>query len=301
MPSSSLSSEVPVATLTPCASTCVNAASSACSGCDICADANFQTRMFSCIQGECQAAELADAHLYMAVRCGTTASPPGQVTATTPFLPSNSNADIIIQTSNGNTTSQIVSPSSTVLTHSSSGGTSTATSSHTPAQTSQTTVHRNSSRTAAIAASVVAAIVVFTLAIVLIRLRRRKLRIRERRTPDQFLDSHKHTVQKRPTEKGTVPLSAESAATEINSQFQSNSPSAATMLDDTETQQTIHSPREDPDNAPFTAEESTATSSEPPLEAQAAHGEEPMTLRMRRLEAQVAALLAESSPPSYSG
>ncbi|KAJ6459069.1 hypothetical protein C8R45DRAFT_942491 [Mycena sanguinolenta] len=143
-------------------------------------------------------------------------------------------------------------------------------------------LNRSSPRTAAIATSVVTVIVVFTLGIVLVRMRKRNLRIREHRTPDQFLNSQEHIVPKPPAKNGTVPAGAESAEPEVN---QSNL-LGAPMLDDTETKQTR--PRDDPDNAPSTdipvvaPEESAATPSDPRLEV--VHEEETMGLRMRRLK-----------------
>ncbi|KAF7353523.1 1,2-dihydroxy-3-keto-5-methylthiopentene dioxygenase [Mycena sanguinolenta] len=220
---------------------------------------------------------------------------PEKVTATTPFLPSNSNADIFIQTRN-----QFIRRNfnCNIQLHSSSDF---------PYDRPQVTVHvfptlparlippnRDSPRNAAIAASVVVAIVVFTVAIVWVRIRRRKLRIRERRIPNQFLDAQEHIVQKLPAEKGTVPAGAEINQSPLLS---------APMLDDTERKQT--SPRDNPDNVLLTdipivvPEETAATSSEPPLEA-SQHGEETMSLRMSRLEAQMTALLAENPPPKYS-
>ncbi|KAJ6461765.1 hypothetical protein C8R45DRAFT_941158 [Mycena sanguinolenta] len=194
------------------------------------------------------------------------------VTATTPFLPSNSNADI----------------SDTVKETSSSGqtSTSTATSIHTPAQTSPTPAHRNSPQTAAIAGSVVAVIVVLTLALVLVRLRRRKLRIRQRRIPKQFLDSQEHIVPKSPPKKGTVPAGAESAEAEIN---QSNSVGEAVLAEAQLKHSETVAPGAAPEGLPLTesvavgAEESAPAQSDP---QEAAREEQTMTLRMRRLEAQ---------------
>ncbi|KAF7353387.1 hypothetical protein MSAN_01527500 [Mycena sanguinolenta] len=161
MSSSSLSSEAPApSTLNPCAATCFFAAGNACPDCDPCFDANFMAMMSS---------------IWMNFIALVKPHPrPEKVTATTPFLPSNSNADILIQPSTG---------------ISSSGGTATATSSHASPQTPLKTVHRYSPWTAAIATSVVTDIVALTLAILLVRMRKRKLRTRERRTLDQLPDS----------------------------------------------------------------------------------------------------------------
>ncbi|KAJ6464966.1 hypothetical protein C8R45DRAFT_939812 [Mycena sanguinolenta] len=138
--------------------------------------------------------------------------------------------------------------------------------------------NRNSPRTAAIAV--------------------RQLRIREHRIPEQFLDSREHIVQKPRTKKGTV-----SAEAEVN---QSNSVGEV-VLDEAQLKQP-EAPHADPEWIPFNgspdvgAEESAAAQSGP---QEATQEEETMTLRMRRLEAQMGALLAiglpEGSPPSYYG
>ncbi|KAJ6461785.1 hypothetical protein C8R45DRAFT_1108534 [Mycena sanguinolenta] len=176
------------------------------------------------------------------------------VTETLPFLPVNTDADnshfIATQTS------------------------------HTPPQASQTTVH--SPRTAAIAASAVTAIVVFTLALVLIRLRRHKSAIRQRRIPEQFLDSREHIVQMPPAKKGTVPIGAESAEANVN---ESNSVGEAVLYEIQLKHPETLAPRADSESVPFTdsavvGEEERAAG--PSGLQEAAEDEETMSLRVRR-------------------
>ncbi|KAJ7926452.1 hypothetical protein B0H13DRAFT_1862285 [Mycena leptocephala] len=83
--------------LSKCAATCHNAAGAAvcpdlATTCQ-CTNANFRSDFLSCVQGECQAAELDNPQQFVASLCGTvslTAKP----TATVPFLPTNANVDI---------------------------------------------------------------------------------------------------------------------------------------------------------------------------------------------------------------
>ncbi|KAF7324901.1 CFEM domain-containing protein [Mycena kentingensis (nom. inval.)] len=85
--------------LTPCILGCINAAA-ADSPCGsftnvscVCTDADFQFKSGTCFQAECQASEVGPALALQSANCGTqsaTAAP----TASTPFLPSNSAADI---------------------------------------------------------------------------------------------------------------------------------------------------------------------------------------------------------------
>ncbi|KAJ6465000.1 hypothetical protein C8R45DRAFT_1079992 [Mycena sanguinolenta] len=165
--------------------------------------------------------------------------------------------------------------------------------------------NRNIPRTAAVAGSVVTVIVVLTVALVLVRIRRHKLRTPQRRIPEQFLKSQEHILQTPPAKKGTV-----TAEAEVN---QSNSVGEA-VLDEAQLKHSetvapeTAAPGAAPESVPLTdgaavaAEESAAAPSGP---QEAAGDEETMTLRMRRLEAQMGALLAiglpEGSPPSYSG
>ncbi|KAJ6448148.1 hypothetical protein C8R45DRAFT_1224759 [Mycena sanguinolenta] len=58
-----------------------------------CIDANFPFDFLSCVQGECQAAEVNSAYHFLASECGA-AFLSATDTDTTPFLPSNPNADI---------------------------------------------------------------------------------------------------------------------------------------------------------------------------------------------------------------
>ncbi|KAF7372826.1 hypothetical protein MSAN_00488600 [Mycena sanguinolenta] len=250
----------PLHTLTPCASTCHDEAMAAgCTpGCQ-CVGAEFQFRWFSCMQGECQAAELDSAHQYLKQNCGTV-SPTGTPTATTSFLPPNAQADI-------NDSTQTAAPtSSSARNTSSSGGSLTATSnSSTPTETNQTVHSKNGAPTVAIAASIAAGILIGALIIFIFRARRRK-QIRAPMVPEQFLES-----------KSGVEHTGRSAklaqrARRVNWVQEAVSDDAPT------------STRADPGNEP-----SSDTGEE-----------EPMALRMRRLEAQVGALLAESTPPSYS-
>ncbi|KAJ6464981.1 hypothetical protein C8R45DRAFT_939825 [Mycena sanguinolenta] len=172
-------------------------------------------------------------------------------------------------------------------------------SNHAPAQTSQATVQKNSSQTAAVAGSVVTAIVVFTLVLVLVRLRSRKLRIRERRIPEQFLDFRERSLQNPPAKKGAVPIGAQSTEAEVNPSI---SVGDEAQLERPET----FAPRVEAASVTLTdSGVGAAAAASDPQEATRELEEDTMTLRVRRLEAQMGALLAiglpEGSPPSYSG
>ncbi|KAJ6471478.1 hypothetical protein C8R45DRAFT_419337 [Mycena sanguinolenta] len=158
--------------------------------------------------------------------------------------------------------------------------------------------------TAAIAAFVASAIVISTLAIILFRIRRRRSRIRERRTPDQFFGSQEHIVQIPPAKAALVVL--ESTEPKVN---RLNLLGAPVLADAERKRATQKTPRHDsadsqlPGRPIVVPEESAAATSDP--EEVARGDEETMTLRVRRLEAQFEALLAgglpDSSPPSYYG
>ncbi|KAJ7318551.1 hypothetical protein DFH08DRAFT_892223 [Mycena albidolilacea] len=93
------------AALGPCALTCITDAAAA-TECNIlgnltcvCTNPDFQFKSMSCIQSECQAAELGAAIGAQQQQCGgagssTTLSVTGTPSATNPFLPSNSASDI---------------------------------------------------------------------------------------------------------------------------------------------------------------------------------------------------------------
>ncbi|KAJ6471541.1 hypothetical protein C8R45DRAFT_419896 [Mycena sanguinolenta] len=282
----------------------------------------------------------------------TSASPSTAPTATVPFLPSNENEDINspAQTSSSNPTEASVtavtgqttaSPASTFSRESSFGDIS-ASSTNTPTQT--TSQHSVSSSPDPI------------------QTRKRtdsgysgfcRMRMREHRTPDQFLDFQEHRARKR-TDSGysgfcrmrmrehrtpdqfldfqehraqipsakTVDVPAvlvsprqmlhlnprtavlEPAEPQVD---QSNSQDAP-VLGDTDIKRPVQSPHENsadtqlPDRPVVVPAENVPPQSGPP---EAAHDEETMSLRMRRLEARVEALLAvrlpDSSPPSYYG
>ncbi|KAF7353542.1 hypothetical protein MSAN_01544000 [Mycena sanguinolenta] len=340
MSSSSLSSQAPASTLSPCAQTCFDATLNIiCLACNYCTDVNFLAKMFSCVQGECQAAELDQAHQDIEVFCSTgclagvqlflirpiLVSATGKVTASTPFLPSNSNADRFIRTSVASSSvltssssggpSTVTSSPNAASIHSSSGGTSFPTSSHTPAQTSQTTIHRNSPRTAVIVASVVTSIVVLTLAILLVRMRRRRLHTREQRVPQQFLESgsREHIARRPSTRKvhapaGADPVQANPVQEAVSDEAQLKHAAPISSGGNTDNEGLIDLAVDTV--APNGAERPTPLNDpqEPAL------NEETVTLRLRRVEAQLEgirrlearfdALLAvgqESSPPSYSG
>ncbi|KAJ6536849.1 hypothetical protein B0H19DRAFT_1270556 [Mycena capillaripes] len=189
----------------------------------------------------------------------------GRPTATAPFLPPNSNADI-----GSSKVENPVAPSPEI---SSSGGTSTATSSTSdiqPQLTSHQTasssavptqpVHRNGAQTGAIAASLVAVILIGAVVLFLFWVRRRRQRSRERRVPEQFIQWKEHIVPEPVMMKLDAPASAESAEVVIPADSQSE---------------------------------------------ESAGDEQMVTLRVRRLEAQFETLLSlglpEDSPPRYSG
>ncbi|KAJ6465451.1 hypothetical protein C8R45DRAFT_939641 [Mycena sanguinolenta] len=180
------------------------------------------------------------------------------------------------------------------------GGTSTVTSNtstltQTSAQQSLSsspvpiqTVDRKGARTAAIAASVASAVVVFSLAFILIRIRRHRLGILQR-TPEQFLDSQEHTAQIPSAKTVDVPAVLvsprqmlrlkprtavlEPAGPQVD---QSNWPDAP-VLGDTDVQRPVQSPRENsadtqlPDRPVVVPAENVPPQSDPP---EAAHDEE---------------------------
>ncbi|KAF7366138.1 CFEM domain-containing protein [Mycena venus] len=345
--------------ISPCADTCFFAAAAAVAGCGnpspdincVCTNADFQFKWISCVQAECQAAELDKVDQWLAEECGAQSlSITGKPTATTPFLPSNSNADIgttKVQTTTNPRSTEISSSGGTSIATvrtsdtpaqstdprpteiSSSGKIPTATSgtSDTPAQStsyqnssptasptsspnavptgSPTAVplqiaHRNRARTAAIAASVVCVVLVVAVVISLFQVRRSRRRIRERRVPEQFIESREHIVPEPSTMKVGASASAESAEAEVD---QPRLVGAAASNE----AQLKHG---------ATANLSAGTANLQPLVAsaegvaplsdseQATRDEETVTLRLRRLEAQVETFLSlglpEGSPPRYS-
>ncbi|KAF7372808.1 CFEM domain-containing protein [Mycena sanguinolenta] len=345
--------------LSPCAMSCTMAAAAA-ENCNLaersclCNNADFQFKAKSCIQGECQPAELDDAQQLLSSECGP-ASPTAAPTATTPFLPANTNADINettnplpnstsisddpttpvsssedpSQTVHSSTsisddpTTQLAAPVSSPpavsssehpsqTVHSSSAGLSNATSSvrkPSPSTSSSPgtiqTRHSNGVPAGAIVASVGAGILIVGL-IIFLRFRLQRQRVREHRAPEQFLDSREHMVQTPRANTAIVPADTQPAEAEL---FQSSELATTLALEESQLKNeavpaSLRAHENLPEtNDPVVAPEDSAGVTE------VASDEETMTLRMRRLEAQVArmdALLAAGfpepgSPPSYCG
>ncbi|KAF8193203.1 hypothetical protein K438DRAFT_845690 [Mycena galopus ATCC 62051] len=119
--------------LSKCAATCHNAAGAAvcpdlATTCQ-CTNANFRSDFLSCVQGECQAAELDNAQQFVAGLCGTV-SLSAKPTATVPFLPTNPNADINEPSHTSIALSNSSSSARNVSSSSSAGESITATPSH---------------------------------------------------------------------------------------------------------------------------------------------------------------------------
>ncbi|KAJ7212791.1 hypothetical protein C8J57DRAFT_300401 [Mycena rebaudengoi] len=282
-------------TLSKCAATCHIAAGAAvcpdlATTCQ-CTNANFRSDFLSCVQGECQAAELDNAQQFVASLCGTvslTAKP----TATVPFLPTNANADI----------NKPSHASVSLSTSSSSARNETGS----PNTGSTQTVDRNGAAAGAIAASVV--IVVFILALVIFVwwwIRKRRQRIRERRFPAQFLESAS-PVQRVVRSPAKIKVAA---ATDVETQAEvaGTTMPQGVALDETQPEEGAPARTHNLRLINFSdvpAEENAAQASNA---QDAAHTEETVTVRLRRVEWQLAALLTpaveslEELPPSYWG
>ncbi|KAJ6474416.1 hypothetical protein C8R47DRAFT_1324190 [Mycena vitilis] len=99
--SAAQASATAIAALSPCALTCITAAASA-SDCQtpanvtcLCTNADFQQKSGSCLTLECQASEVGAAIGLQQSQCGAASlSVSGKPSATAPFTPSNSAADI---------------------------------------------------------------------------------------------------------------------------------------------------------------------------------------------------------------
>ncbi|KAJ6566200.1 hypothetical protein B0H19DRAFT_1066529 [Mycena capillaripes] len=295
-------------TLSKCAATCHNAAGAAvcpdlATTCQ-CTNANFRSDFLSCVQGECQAAELDNVQKFVTGLCGTvslTAKP----TATVPFLPINANADI-------NEPSHTSSSARNV--NSSPGEDITATYSHAPAQTSQETgppktgstqtVDRNGVPAGAIAASVVIVVLVVALVIfVWWWIRRRRQRIRERRFPAQFLESAS-PVQRVVRSPSIIKVAA-ATAVETQAEVAGATLAQGVALDETPPEKGAPARSHNlrlMNLSDVPAEENASQASNA---QDAAHTEEAVTVRLCRVEAQLAALLTpavespEELPPSY--
>ncbi|KAJ6448141.1 hypothetical protein C8R45DRAFT_948133, partial [Mycena sanguinolenta] len=279
-------------TLSPCAWIWHDAAVAAgcTSGC-MCVGANFQFRWFSCMQGECQAAELDTVHQYLNVTCGTL-SPAGPPMATTSFLPPNSHVDIH-------------DPTQTVYVLLQRHGHDSYICSHQfkrkfkrhkynfprrKPNCNPQYEHLNSElKRGAQAGVIVASVVTVILLIVLVifwRLRRHRQQVQRHRAPEQFLESLKN-IAPTPTEKVRTLASAESTvAAEVE---QPN------LLVARRAQRkqiaTLANPRPDSDNLRLAdsfvvapGESAGATAPRTPQEP--SEDEDTVTLRVRRLEAQ---------------
>ncbi|KAJ7831398.1 hypothetical protein B0H14DRAFT_3464099 [Mycena olivaceomarginata] len=133
--------------ISPCANTCFFAAA-AVAGCGtpspdidcVCTNADFQFKWISCVQAECQAAELDKVNQWPAEECAAQSlSVTGKPTATTPFLPSNSNADIVnTDTIAPHSTPTEISSSGTINSNSEAKGPSATTTKSATSGTSNT-------------------------------------------------------------------------------------------------------------------------------------------------------------------
>ncbi|KAJ7911979.1 hypothetical protein B0H13DRAFT_2327835 [Mycena leptocephala] len=360
-------------TLSKCAATCHNAAGAAvcpdlATTCQ-CTNANFRSDFLSCVQGECQAAELDNAQQFVTSLSLSPfrlagASPPltsyfsltAKSTATVPFLPTNTNTDVnepshtTVSLSSlvdsripsvsltakstatvpflptnattdvnepSHTSVSLSSPSSSARNASSSPGENiTATYNHAPAQTSQETgspntgstqtVDRNGAPAGATAASVVIIVLIVVLVIFLWWwIRRRRQRIRERRFPAPFLESAS-PVQRVVRSPSIIKVAA-ATDVEIQAGVAGTTMAQGVALDETQPEKGAPAWTHDPqliNSSDVPAEENAAQASNA---QDAAHTEEAVTVRLRRVEAQLAALLTtvvespEELPPSYWG
>ncbi|KAF7358313.1 CFEM domain-containing protein [Mycena venus] len=283
-------------TLSKCVATCHNAAGAAicpdlATTCQ-CTNANFRFDFLSCVQGECQAAELDNAQQFVASVCGTvslTAKP----TATIPFLPTNANADIN-------------EPSHT----------SVSLSSHAPAQTSQETGSPNTGstqnvdRNGAPAGTIVASVVIVVLIVALVTfvwwwIRRRRQRIRERRFPAQFLESAP-PVQRVVRSPSIIKVAA-AMDVETQAEVAGTTMAQGVALDETHPEKGVPAGTHNLRLTNFSDVPTEENAAQTSNAQDARHAEEAVTVRLRRVEAQLAALLTpavespEELPPSYWG
>ncbi|KAJ7200678.1 hypothetical protein B0H12DRAFT_542459 [Mycena haematopus] len=167
------------------------------------------------------------------------------------------------------------------------------------------TGHRNNVRAKAIAASIVTVIFIVGVMFSLFWLRRRRQGIRDRRRPKQFIESREHTQPEPSMIKVVALAGVELAEAEVDQ----STLVAAAVSDEAQLKHGApERPRADSGNVRVTAVAVVA-----PEETEAAlrdrqqftRDEETMTLRLRRVEAQLEALLtqglSEGSPPSYWG
>jgi cytoskeletal protein RodZ len=149
--------------------------------------------------------------------------------------------------------------------------------------------NRNGARTGAIAASVASVILFVAVVTLFLWVSRRRQRIQQR-VPENFIESRDLVVLEPSAVKVDAPATAESAEAEVDlPQLM-----AAVVSDETPlklTEPSVIAPEESV--APISESQGTA------------RNEEALTLRMRRMEAQLEALLTlglpEGSPPSYCG
>ncbi|KAJ7912637.1 hypothetical protein B0H13DRAFT_2271443 [Mycena leptocephala] len=236
-----------------------------------CTNANFRSDFLSCVQGECQAAELDNAQQFVASLCGTV-SLTAKSTTTVPFLPTNANADVH-------------EPS-----HTSSSASNTSQETGSPNTGSTQTVDRNGGPAGAIAASVVIVVLIVVLVIFLWWwIRRRRQRIRGRRFPAPFLESAS-PVQRVVRSPSIIKVAA---ATDVEMQagVAGTTMAQGVALDETQPEKGAPARTHNPRLINFSdvpAEENAAQASNA---QDAAHTEEAVTVRLRRVEAQLAALL----------
>ncbi|KAJ7797985.1 hypothetical protein B0H14DRAFT_3886742 [Mycena olivaceomarginata] len=246
------------------------------------------------VQGECQTAELDNAQQFVASLCGTvslTAKP----TATIPFLPTNANADI-----NG------PSHTSVSLSSSSSSAKNTSRETGSPNMGSTQTMDRNGAPAGAIAASVVIVVLIVALVVfVWWWIRRRRQRVRERRFPAQFLESA--SPVQRVVRSPSIIKVASTTDVEMQAEVAGTTMAQGAALDETQPEKGASARTHNLrliNLSDVPAEENAAQASNA---QDAAHTEEAVTVRLRRVEAQLAALLTpavespEALPPSYWG
>ncbi|KAF7372723.1 CFEM domain-containing protein [Mycena sanguinolenta] len=292
--------------LSKCAATCHIAAGKAvcpdlATTCQ-CGNANFRFDFLSCVQGECQASEVASVDQFFVGICGS-GSLNAKPTATTAFLPTNANADINEPPNTSSSSRTIASSGTSGVTVTSSSGTSGTTVSNVG---SNETVYRNGAPAGAIVASVLIGVVVVALVVFVFWIRnRRRQRRQERRFPDQFLGSES-PVQRIGRSPSIMKVAT---ATDVESQ--------AEMVRSNEMQESTSDEAPPEKGAPartpnlrlvdIPVDGSEGSTAPPSAVQDAPHTEETMVMRLRRVEAQLAALLTTASespaesPPSYWG
>ncbi|KAF7366027.1 CFEM domain-containing protein [Mycena venus] len=242
----------------------------------LCGNADFQFRANSCVQAECEESSDLGGVAQLQQRCAVhILFVTGQPTVTVPFHPSNSNADF--------------------------SGSALITNAPTPPASQPARKSNNSARTMAIVASLAAVAFLIGVAVLLMWVRKRRRHADRRRLPEQFLDSQEHILRdtSRPKVPGMVNAESSRANQWQTALFADGDLKANPVADSDNLQRT--------DPPVVAVEHVVLPRAEPGLREGApdqADGET-MTLRLRRVEAQLENLLTmglpEGSPPSYTG